>query len=69
LRARGRIAERRNQMTAAAQPSLTPLQERRLREAWAAYTEDLRELDGREYEDAEDAAWDRLQRRLAEIQR
>lgn len=56
-------------MTAAAQPSLTPLQERRVREAWAAYTEDLRELEGREYEDAEDDAWDRLQHRLAEIRR
>jgi hypothetical protein len=35
--------------------------------AWARYRDDLRELEGREYEDAEDASWDRLQRRLAEI--
>jgi hypothetical protein len=35
--------------------------------AWARYRDDLRELDGREYEDAEDASWDRLQRRLREI--
>ena len=56
-------------MPAAAQPSLTPLQERRVRDAWATYTEDLRELEGREYEDAEDAAWERLQRSLAEIRR
>ena len=54
-------------MTAAAQPSLTPLQERRVREAWAAYTEDLRELEGREYEEAEGESWDRLQRALQEI--
>jgi hypothetical protein len=36
-------------------------------EAWARYSDDLRELDGREYEEAEGASWDRLQRRLAEI--
>ena len=35
--------------------------------AWARYRDDLRELEGREYEDAEDASWDRLQRRLREI--
>jgi hypothetical protein len=38
-------------------------------EAWARYQDDLRELEGREYEDAEDASWDRLQRRLSEIAR
>jgi hypothetical protein len=38
-------------------------------EAWARYQDDLRELEGREYEDAEDASWDRLQRRLGEIAR
>jgi hypothetical protein len=35
--------------------------------AWTTYRDDLRELEGREYEDAEDASWDRLQRRLREI--
>jgi hypothetical protein len=35
--------------------------------AWARYRDDLRELDGRAYEDAEDASWDRLQHRLREI--
>jgi hypothetical protein len=35
--------------------------------AWARYRDDLRELDGREYEDAEGESWDRLQRRLREI--
>jgi hypothetical protein len=38
-------------------------------EAWARYQDDLRELEGREYEDAEGASWDRLQRRLSEIAR
>jgi hypothetical protein len=57
-------------MAAAAQQSrLTREEERRVREAWAAYRRDLAELKGREYEDAEDAAWTRLQRRLAEIRR
>jgi hypothetical protein len=56
-------------MAAAAQQSPTREEERRVREAWAAYREDVRELEGREYEDAEDEAWARLQRRLAEIRR
>lgn len=38
-------------------------------EAWSRYREDLRELEGREYEDAEDRSWERLQRRLREIAR
>jgi hypothetical protein len=38
------------------------------RDAWARYREDLRGLAGREYEDAERASWDRLQRRLGEIE-
>ena len=56
-------------MAAAAQHSLKREEERRVQEAWAAYREDVRELQGREYEDAEDEAWARLQRRLAEIRR
>jgi hypothetical protein len=39
------------------------------REAWAAYRESLRELDGRAYEEAEHASWERLQRALMEIER
>jgi hypothetical protein len=39
----------------------------RTKQAWAAYTESLRDLDGREYEDAEGQSWDRLQRRLREL--
>jgi hypothetical protein len=38
-------------------------------EAWACYQDDLRELEGREYEEAEGASWDRLQQRLREIAR
>ncbi|MEA2268265.1 MAG: hypothetical protein QOC64_875, partial [Solirubrobacteraceae bacterium] len=30
-------------------------------EAWSRYRDDLRELQGREYEDAEDQSWERLQ--------
>ena len=43
--------------------------QRRTRHAWASYNASLRDLEGREYEEAEAQAWDRLQRRLAEIQR
>ena len=39
--------------------------ERRTRDAWLAYREQLRDLTGREYEEAEPAAWDQLQRDLA----
>ncbi len=46
-------------------------QERRDAEsrAWRVYRDDLRDLDGREYDDAEQASWDRLQERLSEIAR
>jgi hypothetical protein len=43
--------------------------ERRVRHAWASYSASLRDLDGRQYEEAESKAWERLQRRLAEIGR
>ena len=52
--------------TAPRQDSVRSLAEQ---EAWARYQEDLRELEGREYEDAEGPSWDRLQRRLSEIAR
>lgn len=39
----------------------------RTREAWSDYTEELRELDGRAYEEAEDESWDRLQKKLKEL--
>jgi hypothetical protein len=35
--------------------------------AWARYRDDLRELEGREYEVAEGESWERLQRALQEI--
>jgi hypothetical protein len=39
----------------------------RTREAWADYTEELRELQGRDYEEAEDQSWDRLQTTLKQL--
>src|SRR4051812_25947711 len=39
----------------------------RKREAWAEYTEELRELRGRDYEEAEDQSWDRLQKTLKQL--
>ena len=37
------------------------------REAWEAYRESLRDLEGRDYEVAERASWERLQRALKAI--
>lgn len=42
---------------------------RRTRDAWVAYGASLRDLAGREYEEAEAHAWERLQRRLGELAR
>jgi hypothetical protein len=39
----------------------------RTREAWADYTDELRELQGRDYEEAEDQSWDRLQTTLKQL--
>ncbi len=36
----------------------------REREAWETYQESLRDLQGRDYEEAEGQSWDRLQKRL-----
>jgi len=41
--------------------------EERTREAWTAYNASLRELRGRDYEEAEDESWDRLQKRLKQL--
>lgn len=41
--------------------------EERRREAWTSYNESLRDLEGRDYEDAEDQSWDRLQRKLRQL--
>ena len=37
------------------------------REAWSDYRESLRDLAGRDYEEAEAASWEELQRTLAEV--
>ena len=42
--------------------------EARTAQAWAAYNESLRELRGRDYEDAEDESWDRLQKTLKQLE-
>jgi hypothetical protein len=39
----------------------------REREAWSRYSAALRKLEGRNYEDAETAAWAELQRELRQI--
>ena len=38
------------------------------REAWTEYRESLRDLDGRDYEEAEAASWDELQKILTEVE-
>jgi hypothetical protein len=42
--------------------------EERTRQAWAAYNESLRDLEGKDYEEAEDESWDRLQERLRQLE-
>jgi hypothetical protein len=42
--------------------------EDRTRRAWVAYRDSLKDLSGSEYEQAEGRSWDRLQRRLAELE-
>lgn len=37
------------------------------RHAWREYRDSLRDLAGRDYEDAEDASWDRLQDQLRAV--
>ena len=41
--------------------------ESRTRQAWEEYSGELRELQGRDYEEAEDKSWDRLQKRLRQL--
>ena len=40
----------------------------RTRRAWIAYRDSLRDLSGQEYDDAECRSWDRLQRKLTELE-
>jgi hypothetical protein len=42
--------------------------ESRTRQAWAEYSGELSELQGQDYEDAEDKSWDRLQTRLKQLE-
>jgi hypothetical protein len=37
------------------------------REAWEAYRDSLRDVEGPEYEEAERVSWERLQRALLEL--
>ena len=57
--------------TAAARPeellTLEEIDERTLH-AWTAYRDSLRELTGREYDDAERRSWERLQRKLRQLE-
>jgi hypothetical protein len=57
--------------TAAARPeellSLEEIDERTLH-AWTAYRDSLRELTGREYDEAEHRSWERLQRKLRRLE-
>ena len=45
-----------------------PALDERTRQAWSSYRDDLVELTGRHYADAEADAWDRLQDALAQIE-
>lgn len=38
------------------------------REAWDAYRDSLRDLDGSDYEEAERISWERLQRALSDLE-
>ena len=40
----------------------------RERAAWETYQESLRDLQGKDYEEAEDQSWDRLQRKLRQLE-
>lgn len=57
--------------TAAARPeellTLEEIDERTLH-AWTAYRDSLRELTGHEYDEAERRSWDRLQRKLRQLE-
>jgi hypothetical protein len=48
-------------------PHLEEALQERERDAWIRYSESLRDLEGREYEDAETESWAELQRDLRAI--
>jgi hypothetical protein len=57
--------------TFAAQPETERLLaelDARTRGAWAAYRDDLRDLAGKDYDDAEASSWDQLQATLRELE-
>ena len=60
---------RERSMTTAAprNETLEDLDER-TQDAWAVYSDSLRDLTGRAYDEAESDAWDHLQRRLRELE-
>jgi hypothetical protein len=41
--------------------------ESRTGQAWSDYSDELKELEGRDYEEAEDKSWARLQKRLKQL--
>ena len=49
-------------------PHLEAALQEREREAWSRYSATLRDLEGRDYEDAETEAWAELQRDLRAIE-
>jgi hypothetical protein len=63
---------RERSMTTAAPRNETPatLEEldERTQDAWAVYSDSLRDLTGRDYDEAESDAWDHLQRQLRELE-
>jgi hypothetical protein len=48
-------------------PDHDTVRDAHIREAWTAYRDQLAELDGAEYESAEQGSWDELQDRLRAI--
>ena len=54
-------------MTTYAPQDLESALQEREREAWSRYSMSLRDLEGRDYEDAETEAWAELQRDLRAI--
>jgi len=54
-------------MTTAAPRQDAPGTDERTRAAWSVYRDSLRDLTGRDYDDAEHDAWEALQRELSSI--
>jgi hypothetical protein len=54
--------------TAAPRPATLEELDERTQVAWAEYRDRLRDLSGREYDEAETRSWERLQRELRDIE-